>query len=63
MFKRFLYKYLVKERWLDHKQILSRLDEIFPPKQLSPKDTDRDIMFEAGKQAVVRFIKHKMENQ
>ena len=41
--------------------LVDELDELFPPTNPSPRDSDREIMYRSGQRSVVEFLKQKLE--
>ena len=44
-------------------ELVSRLDEIFPPKEFSPKDDLRDMDYYFGQRNIVNFLRAKNAEQ
>ena len=41
--------------------LVDELDDLFPPTNPSPRDSDREIMYRSGQRSVVEFLKEKLE--
>lgn len=44
-------------------ELVSRLDEIFPPKEFSPKDDLRDMDYYFGQRNIINFLRAKNAEQ
>ena len=42
--------------------LVDELDELFPPTNPSPRDSDREIMYRSGQRSVVEYITAKLKN-
>ena len=42
--------------------LVDELEEMYPPYNPSPRDTDREIMYRAGQRSVVEYILSKQKN-
>ena len=42
--------------------LVDELEEMYPPYNPSPRDSDREIMYRSGQRSVVEYIKAKQNN-
>ena len=42
--------------------LVDELEEMYPPLNPHPRDSDRDIMYRAGQRSVVEYIQSKQKN-